>query len=157
MEGSEARVCALAIRPDKRAALEERSSLQVTPTSGVVDDHGTGPRRHLTILAQSQWQTVCQQLGHDLPWTIRRANMLVSGIEFDAEWNGKTLSIGDVKLLVHGELTPCFRMEEQVSGLHDLLLPDWRGGVHCEVLDVGEIKIGDSLEIHDGASDPASG
>ncbi len=149
MEGSEARVCGLAIRPDKRAALEERSSLQVTPTSGVVDDHGNRPRRHLTILSQSQWQTVCTQLGHDLAWTIRRANMLVSGFEFDAEWIGKTMAIGNVTLLVHGELTPCHRMEEQITGLHDLLLPDWRGGVHCEVLDAGEIKIGDSLEVLD--------
>ena len=116
MEVTAARVCGLAIRPGKRAALEERSSLQLTPTSGVVDDHGSVPRRHLTILARSQWQTVGQQLGHDLPWTIRRANMLVSDIEFDEEWSGKTLTIGDVKLLVHGELTPCHRMEEQVTG-----------------------------------------
>ena len=151
MEGSDARVCGLAIRPGKRAALEERSSLQLTPTSGVVDDHGSVPRRHLTILARSQWQTVGQQLGRDLPWTIRRANMLVSDIEFDAKWSGKTLTIGDVKLLVHGELTPCHRMEEQVTDLHDLLLPDWRGGIFCEVLDAGEIKIGDSLEILDGS------
>lgn len=145
-----AQVLALAVRSATRAELEERQQLHLTPSTGVVDDHGTRPRRHLTILAQSQWQTVCQQLGRDLPWTIRRANMLVSGIEFDDEWNGKTLSIGDVKLLVHGELTPCFRMEEQVSGLHDQLLPDWRGGVHCEVLEEGEIRIGDRLEMVEG-------
>ena len=147
MQAIEAQVCGLAIRPATRAELEERQQLHLTQATGVIDDHGTASRRQLTILAESQWQTVCQQLGRDLPWTIRRANMLVSGIEFDADWGGKTLSIGDAKLLVHGELTPCFRMEEQVSGLHDQLLLDWRGGVFCEVLEAGEIRIGDSLEL----------
>ena len=146
METMQAQVCGLAIRPGTRAELEQRQSLQLTPSTGVVDDHGTGSRRQLTILAEPQWQTVCQQLGRDLPWTIRRANMLISGIAFDASWSGKTLSVGGVKLLVHGELVPCYRMEEQVSGLQEQLVPDWRGGIYCEVLEEGEIKIGDSLE-----------
>ncbi len=141
-----AQVLALAVRSATRAELEERQQLHLTPSTGVVDDHGTGSRRQLTILSEQQWQTVCQQLGRDLPWTIRRANMLVSGIEFDAGWGGKTLAVGAVKLQVHGELTPCYRMDEQVSGLQDQLVPDWRGGIYCEVLEEGEIKIGDSLE-----------
>jgi MOSC domain-containing protein YiiM len=151
MPSGQGRILALAVRSAARARPEERPRLQLAPSSGIEGDHGAGARRQLTILGESQWQTVCHELGRDLPWTIRRANMLVSGIEFGPEWSGKRLRIGAVVLLVHGEVTPCHRMEEQVTGLHDLLLPEWRGGIFCEVLDAGEIKIGDSLEILDGS------
>lgn len=147
MPPEQGRVLALAVRSAARATPEERPRLQLAPSSGIEGDHGTAARRQLTILGESQWQTVCHELGRDLPWTIRRANLLVSGIEFGPEWSGKRLRIGAVVVLVHGEVTPCFRMEEQVSGLHDLMVPDWRGGIHCEVLEEGEIEIGDVLEM----------
>ncbi len=141
------RVLDLAVRTAVRAEPEQRPRLKLAPSSGVADDHTTGSRRQLTILAEPQWQTICDQLGRDLPWTIRRANVLVSDIEFGPEWSGKRLRIGAAVVLVHGQVTPCFRMEEQVTGLHDLMVPDWRGGIHCEVLDEGEIAVGDLLEM----------
>ncbi len=147
MAREQARVVALAVRPAQRGDLIERSSLQLDPASGVVDDHGSRRRRQVTILASSQWQAACSALDEELHWTTRRANVLVSGIEFGPEILGKKLRIGDAEILVHGELVPCYRMDEQQDGLQQQLVPGWRGGIYGEVLHGGKIEIGQGLQL----------
>lgn len=147
MAGEQARVVALAVRPAKRSELVERPSLQLDPASGVVDDHGNRRHRQVTILSRSQWQAACSDLDEDLHWTTRRANLLVSGIEFGPEMLGQQLRIGEVVIVVHGELVPCYRMDELRDGLQDQLIPGWRGGIYGEVLSAGEIEIGQELQL----------
>jgi MOSC domain-containing protein YiiM len=147
MAREQARVVALAVRPAKRGDLIERTSLQLEPTSGVVDDHGSRNRRQVTILAHSQWQAACCALDEPLHWTTRRANVLVAGIEFGPQILGKKLRIGEAEILVHGELVPCYRMDEQQDGLQQQLVPGWRGGIYGEVLHAGKIEIGQRLQL----------
>jgi hypothetical protein len=37
-------------------------------------------------------------------------------------------------------------MDEVVSGLRALMYPDWRGGAFAQVVEGGEITIGDAVE-----------
>jgi MOSC domain-containing protein YiiM len=53
--------------------------------------------------------------------------------------------VGGVKILIHGETRPCEQMDEALPGLRAALGPDWRGGVFGEVLDDGEIAVGDPV------------
>ena len=102
--------------------------------------------RQVTILSESVWQQVCRELDADLPWTIRRANLLVDGIEFDASYLGKRVRIGEVELLVTQETAPCANMDAQHQGLTAALVPDWRGGICCKVVKPGQVNIGDPVE-----------
>jgi len=86
-----------------------------------------------------------QELGVERDPALRRANILVSGIEL-AHTRGRVLSIGDARLVVGGEVTPCERMEEAVSGLQAAMRPDWRGGVFTQVDAGGVIHVGDQVE-----------
>ena len=105
--------------------MQELTEAEITPERGVADDF-RGRR--------------------DLPWTVRRANLLVECVELPRQAGG-VIEIGPVRLEVMVETDPCSRMDEQCPGLREALLPDWRGGVCCRVLDGGRVALGDSVRV----------
>ena len=136
----------IAWKAESRAPMEEATAANVSGDAGVEGDHrGRRERRQVTVLAREGWQRACDELGTALPWTLRRANLLVEGIAL-AQSTGTRLSIGDMVLEVTGECGPCTRMDEQHHGLTAALQPDWRGGVTCRVVSGGRIAVGDAVE-----------
>jgi MOSC domain-containing protein YiiM len=121
-------------------------SAQITVANGILGDfRGTQQGRQITILSESAWRKACAEVDSDLPWTTRRANLLVDEVEFDASYVGKTVRIGDVELMVTRQTDPCSLMDAQHQGLTAALTPDWRGGICCNVIKPGEIKVGDQI------------
>ncbi|MFB3124342.1 MAG: MOSC domain-containing protein, partial [Woeseiaceae bacterium] len=92
------------------------------------------------------WAAACEELGQEIPWTIRRANLLVEDIELPQR-TGDVIEIVGVRLLVTMEVDPCSRMDEQFQGLRSALIPEWRGGVACTVLKGGPVRLGDSVSV----------
>ena len=138
---------AIAIKNRSRVAMQVIDSAQITVANGILGDfRGTQQGRQITILSESAWRKACAEVDSDLPWTTRRANLLVDEIEFDASYVGKTVRIGEVELMVTRETNPCSLMDAQHQGLTAALTPDWRGGICCNVIKPGEIKIGDQIE-----------
>ena len=66
------------------------------------------------------------ELGSSLDPSTRRANFLIEGVDL-VESRGRVLRCGDVKIEIRGETKPCNRMDEALSGLKDLMWPEWRG------------------------------
>jgi len=115
--------------------------------TGVAHDvRGHPGKRQVTVLSEEAFNEACAELGAALPWTIRRANLLISGINLENS-KGKSLEIGDVVLEITGETDPCYRMDEQFEGLKDALQPNWRGGVTCRVVSEGNINLGDEVNL----------
>ena len=138
---------AIAIKNRPRVAMQSIDSAQISVANGILGDfRGTQLGRQIPILSESAWQKACAEVNADLPWMVRRANLLVDGVEFDAGYVGKTVRIGDVELVVTEETAPCSRMDAQHQGLTAALRPEWRGGICCNVVKPGEIRIGDRVE-----------
>ena len=123
MEGS---VLALALRPQKGGAMALAESITLTPENGVMGDHGTSQRRQVTLLDEAAWQTACSDVGTELDWTVRRANVLVQGLELPSLFN-QQIRVGTALVEVIGEVTPCHLMDAVQSGLEAALQPNWRG------------------------------
>lgn len=140
-------ILAIARRNRTRAPMETLERASITVAAGLEGDvRGQLRGRQVTVLTREGWDAACADLGEALPWTTRRANLLLEGLALPQEAGG-TIRIGDVALRITGETDPCSRMEEQAAGLQDALAPDWRGGVTCEVAHGGEIAIGDAARL----------
>lgn len=132
-------------KKEKRGRIITVSEAFVGLHTGVATDvRGLPGKRQVTVLSREDFDEACQSLGVELPWTTRRANLLVSGLRL-AETKGKLLKIGDVLLEITGETDPCYRMDEQQEGLQEALRPHWRGGVTCRVLNEGLLAVGDGV------------
>lgn len=137
----------IARREKKRAPMEKLERAEISTATGVAEDfRGKPGKRQVTVISAVAWQQACKDIGREVPWTTRRANLLVEEIDLPNSV-GAILNIGAVRLLVTGELDPCSRMDEQCPGLTKALVPDWRGGVSCTVLEGGSVALGDSVTL----------
>lgn len=143
------RLVGIARRDRKRAEMQTLAEADITQASGVaLDFRGNPGKRQVTVISADVWRQVCRELGRTVPWTTRRANLLVEGVVLPKSAGGE-IRIGAVRLQVTGETDPCSRMEEQCAGLKAALQPDWRGGVCCRVLQDGAVRIGDTVSFVD--------
>ncbi|MEJ2602877.1 MAG: MOSC domain-containing protein [Gammaproteobacteria bacterium] len=141
------RLVSIARRDRKRAPMEVLDRARITGAAGVEGDfRGRPGKRQVTVLAAEDWQAACTQLGRTLPWTDRRANLLIEGIRLPHR-TGSRLVIGEAVLEITGELDPCSRMDEASEGLLAALTPDWRGGVTCRVVADGDVRVGDAVDM----------
>jgi len=140
-------VIGIARREKLRAEMETIDSVYVDEKTGLSGDiRGTALKRQVTLLSAKAWSEVCHELEADLPWTTRRANILIENIDFHQD-SGYKIKIGEVLLLVTRQTDPCSRMDEQYSGLTNALMSDWRGGVCCSVVKGGNLSLGDEVKL----------
>jgi MOSC domain-containing protein YiiM len=112
---------------------------------GLAGNANQGGKRQVTIVSSKHWGEVTAPLGDTPDPRLRRCNLLVSDIDFDNA-RGKILKIGSVRIRIYGETKPCHQMEEAVPGLQAAMSVPWGGGAFGEVLDDGEIAVGDVVE-----------
>jgi MOSC domain-containing protein YiiM len=133
----------IATREERHAPMNEILAARVSKESGVGGDaRGKPGRRQATVITRRSWESACSELGPaQLPWTSRRANLLIDGVELKGKI-GYDLKIGDAVLTITGETRPCKVMNQAHPGLMAALRPEWRGGVTCRVTRAGNIEVG---------------
>ena len=75
-----------------------------------------------------------------------RRNLVTQNIKLN-DLIGKTLSIGEIKIKAHDLCRPCKPLQEKLG--KDNIIKEFlrRGGLRCEILNSGVIKIGDNVKI----------
>jgi MOSC domain-containing protein YiiM len=143
----------IARRLVSRAPMEMLEESGISPEQGVFGDfrgrakpNGRVTKRQVSVLRREDWALAEAELGMALPWTMRRANLLVDGLDLP-HVAGTVIAIGAIRLRVSGECDPCRRMDEQQDGLWPALVPDWRGGYLTTVIAGGHARLGDQVRI----------
>ena len=132
-----------------RGPMDPADRARVQAGKGIVGNANQGGKRQVTIVSNKHWSEVTAPLGNIPDPRLRRANLLVSDIDF-ADSHGKTLKIGAVRVRIYGETRPCEQMEMAAPGLQAAMKVPWGGGAFGEILDDGEIAVGDPVELLPG-------
>ncbi len=117
--------------------------LEIALGTGIVGNADQKPPRHVTILSAERWERVCDELGEDVDPVLRRANVVVRGLDL-VDSRGRELALGGARLVIRGETRPCRLMEESHAGLQAALDADWGGGAYAEVVAAGTVRVGDA-------------
>ena len=112
------RLIGIARRPAHRAPMQTVETALIEAGGGVEGDHKGKKfsRRGVTILAREAWEAALADLAmtgnsDDLPWTARRANLLIEGVELPRALGG-IIAVGPAVLEITYPTTPCKRMDE---------------------------------------------
>ncbi|MDP2322062.1 MAG: sulfurase [Acidobacteriota bacterium] len=129
-----------------KGPMDPAATATVVAGKGIVGNANQGGKRQVTIVSSKNWEDVTAPLGATPDPRLRRANLLVSDVDF-VDSRGKILKIGNVRIRIYGETRPCEQMEAAVPGLQEAMSVPWGGGAFGEVLDDGEIAVGDAVSL----------
>ncbi len=144
-----AKLIGIATHPASKGSITTHQQIAVTIEAGLENDYQGQKRQktQVTLLSKKSWDQANAEVGVELDWTERRANLLIDDFEFNEAMIGQQVQIGSVLLEITRETDPCQRMDDLQPGLKAALTPNWRGGARCMVLRPGVIKIGDSVHL----------
>lgn len=140
----------IGVRPGRRMKMQALPATQAVATLGLEGDHRMektpGSARQVTIISEE----FIAQIGHFLgdknvrPEQLRR-NLVVKNINLNA-LRYQQFQIGEAIFEASALCHPCSRMEQELGkgGLAAML---GHGGLCCKVIQSGEIKSGDRVEL----------
>ena len=105
----------IGIRPERKAQVVSKDSVNVDLETGIEGDHPANANRQVTIISKEHLNDVSTSLGADnIDPTETRRNILISGLDFDTIQTG-TIRIGGVLLEITGPCRPCIRMDQNLG------------------------------------------
>ncbi|MGK0139120.1 MAG: MOSC domain-containing protein YiiM [Algoriphagus sp.] len=138
----------IGVRKEIGEDLEELDQVNVSIEKGLERDHyhGTNKKRQVTLIQKEHIAAVSAMMGREeLNPQLLRRNLVISGLNLLA-LKDKRFRIGTVVLEMTGLCHPCSRMEKNLgNGGYNAMRS--HGGITARVLEDGEIKKGDKLEV----------
>jgi MOSC domain-containing protein YiiM len=133
------------IKRARGGKMDRVTTAKLVTGAGIVGNADQGGKRQVTIIDLERWQELMDQTEGNLETSARRANFVIDSLDlFDSR--GRTLCVGAARLLVHGETRPCEHMDQVLGGLQRAMRERWGGGVFAEVIEGGDVSVGDDVE-----------
>ena len=139
----------IGVRTKKKEEVSVVESIKVKKRTGIVGDHfkcTISGKRQVTLIQKEHLNVISSILGKKrFDPTLTRRNIVISGINLLSLKN-QQFRIGSVILETTGICAPCKRMEENLGpGGYNAMRG--HGGITATVIEEGEIKLGDKIEL----------
>jgi MOSC domain-containing protein YiiM len=134
------------IKRAKRGVMDPALRATLQANRGIEGNANRGGRRQVTIIEAETWERLMKEMQSDIDPALRRANLMIRGVSL-VDARGKILRVGGCRIEIMGETKPCERMDEALPGLRAAMRPAWGGGAFGVILDDGEIRVGDPVEL----------
>ena len=130
--------------------IDETSEIEVLSKKGILGDrHFHDHKDHkgqITLIEKENIDYYNNKYKSNISYTDFRRNIVTEGIELNSLLK-KEIEIGTTKILPYELCKPCLHLEQMVSGKGIIKEFLRRGGLRCEVLVSGKVKIGDKIKI----------
>ena len=130
--------------------IDEIDEIEVLSGKGILGDrhfHDYNNRKgQITLIEKENIDYYNNKYKSKIPYTDFRRNIVTEGIELNSLVK-KEIEIGTIKILPYELCKPCLHLEQMVSGKDIIKEFLRRGGLRCEVLVSGKVKIGDKIKI----------
>lgn len=142
------RVCWLATRPQKGAAMEVVDSAEAVIGKGLTGDRyaSRNGKRQVTLIQWEHLSAIASLLGReDVAPELLRRNIAVAGINLQA-LKGKHFAIGSALFEYTGLCHPCSQMESRFGpGGYNAVRG--HGGITARIIESGIVRVGDPVKI----------
>ena len=135
---------------NKKLKIEKVNNVEVVAGKGIKGDRNyhdyNEARKQITLIESESIDYYNQKFNTNFSYLDLRRNLITKNIQLN-ELVGKKLSIGQIDIQVHDLCRPCNYLQEILG--KDNIIKEFlrRGGLRCEILISGNIKVGDEIKI----------
>ena len=135
---------------NQKLKIEKVNNIEVVAGKGIKGDRNyhdnNEARKQITLIESESIDYFNQKFNTNFSYLDLRRNLVTQDIRLN-DLIGKKLSIGQIDIQVHDLCRPCNYLQEILG--KDNIIKEFlrRGGLRCEILISGNIKVGDEIKI----------
>ena len=144
------KIIEIGITGESNKEIDKVKSIEVVSGKGIKGDryfHDFNEERNqLTLIESENIDYYNKTFNTNFKYLEFRRNLVTQNIQLN-DLIGKTLIVGEIKIKAHDLCRPCKNLQEKLG--KDNIIKEFlrRGGLRCEILNSGNIKIGDNIKI----------
>ena len=143
-------VIKLGITKNNSGKIKQIEKIELLSGKGIVGDRhfsiNNNPKNQLTLIESENIDQFNKKFNVQIPYINFRRNVITKGIELN-KLVGKQLMIGKIKIKGNDLCRPCKHLQETLNQKDIVKEFLQKGGLRCEILTSGEIKVGDTIKI----------
>ena len=143
------KVIKLGIAKNNNQKIQEVEKIELLSGKGAVEDRhfqeSNDARTQITLIESENIDYFNKKFNVQIPYVDFRRNIITQGIELN-KFIGKKLMIGETKIEGKNLCRPCKHLQELLN--HEEIIKEFiqKGGLRCEILVSGIIKVGDKIK-----------